>query len=221
MNIKSSTALAIAAAFIALPLACFAQAGNAQSSKAAQNTSASSSARQEAAKMVSADAIFTTKIDSQKMPPGSQFQAKLLKKVRLDNGPELPAGTLLVGRVTTDNTHRAGLAKLALRFTQADLKDGQTVPIKATIVDVYNVPNDLQISQYGVPSGPIAWAPSTLAVDQIGVLSGVDLHSNIANRNSGVFVSTKKDDIKLSNQTGVELAIAQNGETGQPSAGGM
>jgi hypothetical protein len=34
-------------------------------------------------------------------------------------------------------------------------------------------------------------------MDQENVVSGVDLHSKISSQNSGVFVSTKKADIKL------------------------
>ena len=39
-------------------------------------------------------------------------------------------------------------------------------------------------------------------------MSGVDLHSKIADSNSGVFVSTKKDDVKLPRGYGIALAIA-------------
>lgn len=47
-----------------------------------------------------------------------------------------------------------------------------------------------------------------LQIDEIGALSGVDLHSRIASKNSGVFVSTKKDDMKLSAGSEFALAIA-------------
>jgi hypothetical protein len=219
MSFKLPTALAIAAVLVAFPSSGLAQTGNTQSGEAAQDASISSGATQEAAKMVSATAVFTSEIDSRKMQPGAQFQAKLLKKVQLEGGPELPTGTVLAGQVVSDDTQSAGAAKLALRFTQADLKNGQAVPIKATIIHVYNVP-DVEASQYGASPGPESWDRQTTAIKQIDAVSGVDLHSNIASPNSGVFVSTRKDDIKLSQSTGVELVIAPQATASQASAGG-
>jgi hypothetical protein len=55
------------------------------------------------------------------------------------------------------------------------------------------------------------WTRSIHAVDQIDALSGVDLHSRITSQNSGVLVSTKKDDIKLKRGTEFALAIAPEG----------
>jgi hypothetical protein len=39
-------------------------------------------------------------------------------------------------------------------------------------------------------------------------MSGVDLHSQIDSQNSGVFVTTKKDDVKLGRGSNFSLAIA-------------
>ena len=198
MNIKCTTVLAIAAVLIAPASLIFAQAPAA-----------------EAAKMVPANASFTSVIDSQKMQVGAQFRVKLTTKVHLDNNTELPAGTILVGQIVKDDTQSGGAAKLALRFTEADLKGGKTVPIKATIVDVYALYNDGMSTNNGVVTHPLDWNAKTTVVNQVGVISDVDLHSNIASSNSGVFVSTKKD-IKLTPNTGVELAIEAS--SGQQNA---
>ena len=48
-------------------------------------------------------------------------------------------------------------------------------------------------------------------------MSGVDLHSKIASMNSGVLVSTKKDDVKLKEGTEFGLAIAAAGNGRQSS----
>jgi hypothetical protein len=200
MNIKSSAVLAIAAVLIALPSpTIFAQSSDA-----------------EAAKMVPANAEFTSVIDSQRMQAGTQFRVKLSTKAHLDNNTDLPAGTILVGQIVADDTQSGGAAKLALRFTEADLKGGKTVLIKATIVDVYALYNDGMTTNNGVVTHPLDWNGKTAVVDQVGVLSGVDLHSKIDSPNSGVFVSTKKNDIKLTPSIGVELAIAA--ADGQQSA---
>ena len=54
---------------------------------------------------------------------------------------------------------------------------------------------------------PNDWTPATVQIDQENVASGVDLHSKISSQNSGVFVSTKKDDIKLRAGSEIQFAI--------------
>jgi hypothetical protein len=97
MNFKLPTVLAIAAVFIALPSSGLAQtadprSSDAQPGQAALSTS-SSSATQVAARMVSAQAVLTSEIDSRKTQPGAQFQAKLSRrfnsKAALNFPPEL------------------------------------------------------------------------------------------------------------------------------------
>ena len=126
---RSITALSfwLAAALVAITVPQFSHAQDMNNS--------SSSLQVQAAQMVPAQAVLATRIDASKMRPGTEFQATLSQAVRLDNGTELPHGTRLVGTVTSDNMAQ-GRATLALRFTQADLKDGKTLPIKATIVDL-------------------------------------------------------------------------------------
>jgi hypothetical protein len=165
----------------------------------------------EAMRMVPARAALDRNLDANKVKSGDEFRAELVKKVQLDNGPLLPEGTVLVGRISTDDMNVGGTSKLALRFTHANLKDGQVVPIKATIVGIYG-PETMSSEDYPVARGdevPNTWNDGTLAVDQIDALSGVDLHSKIASRNSGVFVSTKKDNFKLTAGSEFALAIAE------------
>lgn len=162
-------------------------------------------------RMVPARAALVENLDADKTKPGSRFEATLSKTVKLDNGPELPEGTVLLGTVATDDMNVKGTSKLALRFTEAKLKDGMVVPIKATIVGVYK-PREDNFQGYPVAPGdqvPNSWNDGTLQVDQIAVLSGVDLHSKIASMNSGVLVSTTKDNMKLSAGSEFALAIAQ------------
>ena len=160
--------------------------------------------------MVPARAAIDRTLDSDRTKPGDEFRAKLVQKVQLDNGPELPAGTMLMGTVTADDMNEGGTSKLALRFTEADLKDGQTLPIKVTIVSIY-APETISSDDYPVSRGdeaPNTWNNGTLQIDQISVMSGVDLHSRIASKNSGVLVSKKKHDFKVSADSEFALAIA-------------
>ena len=132
----------------------------------------------------------------------------------MSDGTELPKGTMLLGKITTDDMQQQGTKKLALRFDQARLKDGTTVPIRATIVGFYAA-SGWRLTDEAPANN---WTASTLEFDQEGIASGVDLHSKIASQNSGVFVSTKKDDVKLKQGSEIQFAIAaanggQNGVT--------
>jgi len=160
--------------------------------------------------MVPARADLVRGLDAKKAPSGAAVEAKLTQKVTLTNGTELPNGTILVGQVAEDDLQQQGAAKLALRFNQARLKNGTAVPIKATIVGFYSPVDKESDPEGGGPSDEIAntWTAATLQVDQPNVTRGVDLHSKIGSDSSGVFVSTKKDDVKLDAGSEIQLAIA-------------
>lgn len=200
---KSSAIIAIAVILVSIPIPVLAQAGNKQDLSAPRG-------QHEAMRMVPARGSLAQTLDANKTRIGHQFRVKLSKTVHLDNGPELPAGTVLVGNIVDDDMQINGMSKLALRFTHANLKNGQVLPVKVTIVGVVT-PGKLEdedgdgFSDYQVPTN---WTDGTLQVDQIDVVSGVDLHSKIASTNSGVFVSKKKDDVKLPAGSEIQMAIA-------------
>lgn len=204
MNIKTPAALAIAALLLTPSTLLFAQ-------------SAPTDASQEASKMVAAKVVFLSTIDSTKATSGTQVKVKLQGKVSLENGPVLPSGTVLVGQIVDDATQSAK-AKLALRFTEADLKNGQIVPIKATIFNVYKDSTGIVGGQYNVGGIALNWDKGTLGVNQSDAMPGVDLHSKIDSPNSGVFVSKK--DIKFSPAVELELAIAPRSGSAEQSAYG-
>ena len=176
----------------------------------------STAAQQEAMQMVPAEAVLKDRIDARKLDPGAKFQAALSGKVRLKSGAELPRGTELIGKVVRDKMQADGTSTLALRFTRARLKDGKVIPIKATIVGVTS-PADFDVSWDASPA--VYWSDKTLRVDQVNVESGINLHSAIASANSGVFVTTKKDDVKLPEGARLLLAIGPGGASHQRSMG--
>jgi hypothetical protein len=191
-------ALAFATAVLALPFFAYAQnATNQDSTQAEQH---------EASLMKPANARLVGNIDAVKNQPGYAVTAKLQGKVTLSDGTELPGGTLLLGKVTMDDSQQAGTKKLALLFDQARLKNGTTVPIRATIVGFYGQ-SASDFSEDGVPPANL-WTASTLEFEQEDVARGVDLHSRIGSPNSGVFVATKRDDVKLGQGSQIQFAIA-------------
>ena len=153
---------------------------------------------------------LTHALDAKKLAPDATIQMRLTHAVHLKDGTVLPNGTWLNATVAQDDMQIEGKSKLALRFTDAKIKD-KTVPIKATILAVATesapVTNDPDASDVVLP------VPSNLNnqpndIDATGISSGVDLHSRASSQNSGVFVSTTKDDIKLPLGTKMELALA-------------
>lgn len=168
----------------------------------AQSASADSAAASEAAQMVGAIAELPHPLDTDKTSPETTFQAELNQKITLSNGTVLPAHTVLIGKVTRDDKQAAGTSEFALRFEQAKLKDGKSLPIKATIIDIERPTFD---PQYAASND---WTSRTLTVQQLNVVSGVDMHSQIASNDSAVFVSTKKHELKVPAGSRLKLAIA-------------
>ena len=168
-----------------------------------------------AAQMVPAKRTLGKGLDARKMQTGQQFRVTLNSTIHLKNGTELPRGTTLVGIVTADDLNAHGTARLALRFTQAELKNGKTIPIQAAIMRISS-PEDSNIQrQRGGGTFIAPWDGKTLQVDAADVVPGVNLQSSIASPDSAVFVSTKKDNVKLSPGSQISLAIAaQNASVG-------
>ena len=184
-----------------LSLAFFAATAIAETHNNASNTANSGSSAQLtiAQHMVPAQAELKETLDARKIHAGQQFEAVLDHKVTLKDGQELPAGTVLVGKVVTDAMHSGGNSKLALRITQAKLKDGKAIPIHAMIAGIYS--QGSPDAEYGA-----YWSPSELNVEQLNATGGLDLHSSVDGNASGTFESKKKDDVKLNR--GVELSLA-------------
>jgi hypothetical protein len=205
--------LPVAALSMALLLAGSAYGQSAMNSQSSQDSANQSAAQQEAAQMVRARSYLQSTLDAKDSRPGTQFAAILSQNVHLKNGSELPRGTKLIGTVATDDMQMHGASKLALRITSAQLKDGKTIPVKATIVGVF-APETENMQGYNVMPGDEEandWNNSMLTYDQINAMSGVDLHSRIAGQNSGVFVAKKKDDVKISAGSELALAITEQG----------
>jgi hypothetical protein len=216
MKREATMNLSLAALLLALPFPSLIQAhGQDTASLQPVPIAASPTAgNDEAMWMVSARASLAGKdLDAKKAKPGDEFRATLRSAVQLKNGPELPAGTALVGVVATDDMQVSGDTKLALRFTKAELKDGKAIPIKATIVGVF-APESENAQGNPVAPGDQArhlWNDQSPGVDEVGALDGVDLHSKISSSNSGVLVSTSGHDVKLKWGSEIAMGIAVQG----------
>jgi hypothetical protein len=207
--------LAIASVVLALPLLAYSQNSTIQGSQDTQNAQAPIQGHDEATLMKPVSAVLVQTLDSAKDANGATVQARLTQTVTLSNGTKLPKNSVLLGQVTQDDMNQQGVSKLALRFDQARLKDGTTVPVRATIVGYFSpgtVDAELGPEEIG-GQVPNSWNAQTLQVDQEDVTKGVDLHSAIASKNSGVFVSTKRDDVKLRAGSEIQFAVGPGSPT--------
>lgn len=207
MNCNAVKSLSFAAVCFSLMIPQFSHARTLNNPSSPGNAGDEYAGQSEAMKMVPAQAVLARDIDARKAKPGDQFRAKLYGKANLTNGTELPPGTELIGTVAADDA-RAGDIQLSLRFTKAELKGGKVVPIKATIVGVFP-PATMDSAGSPVDPGdqaPNTWTDSTLKIDEIGALRGVDLHSAIASNDSGTLVTQTQKDLRV--LAGSELALA-------------
>jgi hypothetical protein len=157
--------------------------------------------QQDATRLAPVKASLMQNLDASKVHNGDEVRAKLKSTVHLANGTKLASGTILTGHVTEDQVNQQGTSKLGLCFDQALLKDGKSIPIKAMLVGASQPPYQTinRTTNY-------MWSPGTRQVDQIDALPGIDLHSRVSSKNSGVFVSSKKD-LKLDNASQLEFAV--------------
>ena len=169
----------------------------------------------EAQNMVPARASLARALDSKNTHTGDQFRATLSSNVHLNNGVVLHRGDALVGKVVTDDMNTPGSSHLAVRFTEVDLKNGQTVPVKATIVALSTPDDSSNGADIQPDHTPSSWSDGTLKVDQQDVVKDVDLHSQVNSQNSGVFVSNRKSNFKI--PAGTELALAISAANNAPA----
>jgi hypothetical protein len=205
MKIYSKT-LALTAFISALSMTALAQNPSSTDPQAMQASA------NEAAQMVPAVATLPHTLDADKDHLDSTFLAELDHKITLSDGTVLPSHTVLSGKITRDDVQATGESEFALRIDQAQLKNGKTVPIKATIVDIARPTSNTD--EYAVTND---WTNQTLSVKQLNVVSGVDLHSEIASNDSAVFVSTKKHDVKVPAGSELKLAIGPASDASTPT----
>lgn len=90
------------------------------------------------AAMSPVSAQLVGKLDSKSAKVGDQVVAKTTKTVRTADGTVIPKGTRLVGHVTSVEAHGKGNSdsSLSLAFDHADLKNGESIPIRSAIRSV-------------------------------------------------------------------------------------
>ena len=182
----------------------------------AQTTAASANNSAEHAislRMVAAQTVFDKAIEGKSIQPGQEFQVTLVQKIKLNDGQELPKGSTLAGTVVSNGKGTGGSTKLNVRFTEARVKGGKTIPIQAVVTGLYN--SGSLNAQYGTNS----WTPGQVNVEQSNAAGGLVLNSRVGTGDSGSF-ETKKDSVKIDRGNALFLAIAPSDGAGSGTANG-
>jgi len=156
-------------------------------------------AQSQSTQLMSGYAEISHTLDTKSASQGQVFSVKLDDSIQAPGGLKLPRGTELIGHVDqVQASHDKGEASMELTFDKARLKDGQEVPIKATVVGV----------NY---AGAVGEVPMQVAADdtfeqQTG-RSGETLHSAVQDQDSGTLVRNDRD-IRLVSGTKLLIAVA-------------
>jgi hypothetical protein len=149
-------------------------------------------------------------IDSKSAMVGQVVSAKLTGTIETPEGLKLPGGTQLLGHIDqVQASGKNGEARLELTFDKAQLKNGQQVPIKATLIEV----NTSDV--VGELPHPVA---SDNKFDQQTTVSGQFLHSAVQDQDSGTLVRKDKD-IRLTDGTKMLIAVAPASAVGGANNG--
>src|SRR5579883_2570115 len=108
--------------------------------------------------MAPARATLDHTLDAKKAKQGDAVTAKLQQDVKIPDAPELPKNTVLMGHVdqVQPSEHKSD-SLLQITFDKAQLKNGQQLPIKATVMQVAPPMNAMMMDQQaGAPAAPMA-----------------------------------------------------------------
>jgi hypothetical protein len=155
-------------------------------------------------KLMAGNTELVRALSTKSATQGEAVTVKLTDAIKTPEGVELPRGTELIGRVDeVKASDKKGPSTLVLTFSQARLKDGKTVAIKATLAGF-------------APAGGVEELPTAVAADgsfdqEPGSASGVTLHSAVQDKTSGTLTDGRRD---LNFGAGTQFLVA----VGVPSA---
>jgi hypothetical protein len=111
--------------------------------------------------MVGAIASLNKGIDAKKVKQGDAVTAKLQNDVKVPDAVELPKNTVLLGRIDqVQPSENKGDSTVQVTFDKAQLKNGQQLAIKATIMQIAPPPNAMLSQQNASAAGPSAMPSS-------------------------------------------------------------
>ena len=156
--------------------------------------------------MVAAQAELKDSINAKKAKQGEAIRARISETVKLSDGKELPADTILEGHVDqVQASEKKSNSTVVVTFDKARLKGGEELAIKATLLSIWE-PQEAVAgggSGSGAPlpgghmsqSGAGGGIPSQMDVVSQGrqAVPGVSLHSDIHEKSSATFTAERRN----------------------------
>lgn len=166
--------------------------------------------------MSSARVWLTKGLDAKKAKQGDVVTAKLLDDTKVPNSQDLPKNTVLLGRIDmVQPSQSKSDSSIQVTFDKAQLKDGQQLPVKVTVMRIFP-PSSLTAQGGGstpgdqlAPRNPGGAAPtpgSSQGGQRDEGVNGVLLKSDVHDNNSGTFM-TKGRNVYIGNGTELQVAI--------------
>jgi hypothetical protein len=158
-------------------------------------------------------------LDAKKAKAGDAFTAKTVSATTLNDGTNVPAGSILEGHVdsVTPSDHKSD-SMIVLTIDKVQVKGGKEVPVKATIVSVTTFETALGQDTGGPKDKAFdTSARDTARMNGVGdaqaastgprPVPGLSVTSTAANMNSGTLTQSKGN-VHLSNQNQIQVGLA-------------
>lgn len=121
-------------------------------------------------------AELTSKLDTKSAKVGDAVNAKTIADLKMTDGPTIPNGSKLFGKITQVESKASGngTASVSILFDHLMTKDGQSKPIQGVLVAIAPRPS---VSDQIASSGSLPQA-STHGVASTAVATGAGLNAN-------------------------------------------
>jgi hypothetical protein len=152
--------------------------------------------------LVEGNAHLDNRLDTKSATQGEAVTAKLTDSITTSQGVKLPRNTRLLGHVDQVKASENGSpSTLVITFDKAQLKDGNEIAIKATIVSVTSQGEAQEIPTNVGSDGRFLQEAGTIGI------AGVSMHSAVQDSSSGTLTGDHRN-IKLASGTALLVAIA-------------
>ena len=187
-------------------------------SAGAQASNAGAASPPHVVQMVNFVANVDKTVDTKKAKAGDPFNAKVMTAGKLDDGTDVPVGSMLEGHIdSVTPSENKGDSVLTVTIDKLAIKNGKEVPVKATITRVESTSQDSGDDKgYSDPSSyRVASIPSTKpsgmndpnAPKGPHAVPDLTLKSSAHDANSGTFTYAKKN-LKMNNTFQLQVSVA-------------
>lgn len=160
-------------------------------------------------------------LDASSAHVGQRVEVRLDRGIKTADGTKLPGGTQVWGKVeNVEASQNGGPSTMTLRFTQAELKNGQKIPLKVTVMGAFPASaNSSYLNSMGgdLPPAQRHINPKDRWTQEPGLLHNIELKSAVRSHNSATFTD-KNGNVRLNRGSYLQLAIAPQHNVAQRGA---